>query len=140
MGIDLGQAAQTSTDTYVDENRTTEAQKKRFYEVAEAVEEEAPGGEEGIEWAKPDDWGRYGNAQVMIGLKAKKNVHGLYEIKTNLRKLTPAIKRAVGRFDNVVFDMNYEIEHPDVEYKEFHDGKKPIGRLRAYSMFHIRVL
>jgi hypothetical protein len=118
---------------------TTENQKQRFQQVAEAIEDEAPEGAEGIEFAKPDDWGHFGNAQIVIALNYNETGRGMFELETNLRKLTPAIKRAVRRFTDVDLDFGWgrAIEHPEPQYDRNGD---PVGRTRAYTMVHIRVL
>jgi hypothetical protein len=88
--------------------KATEQQRQKARDFIDRIEEETKGFDHGIEDAVLDDWNGAGSFQAALVLKTDSRRQP-FQIKTNLQRLTPAIKRADRESEGVTLS---EIDHP----------------------------
>jgi hypothetical protein len=117
-------------DAYVADRKTTDAQIRKARAVARRVKEET-----GL-FANVDDWGRFGNFQIVVDVYEDSH-RGVYKIGADLRSLTRTIKKIVQEADGVHLDAD-GIEHPKPVYDRSSGESRKLGYDRHYTMFHVR--
>lgn len=117
--------------------KATHEQRETARDFLYQIEEEVEDFEHGIKYTVLDDWTDDGSFQACIVLKAS-NDQRPYSIDTNLRRLTPAIKRAARKTDGVSLTG---VGHPDQVREWNADIQKTVtkGHEDVVSMVHFWV-
>lgn len=102
------------------------------------IETETVTFEHGIEDAVLDDWTDGGSFQACVVLKTQSR-RKPYKIDTNLRRLTPAIKRAASEIDKVSLTR---IDHPEIvrRYVRSTQETRTKGHQSTVTMVHFDVI